>query len=67
MLSWILIALIIAFIFGIIKIETVKDIIKKMIPMIKNAFIVSQNFAKANFEKIKKAIDKQKNKKNQQD
>lgn len=64
MLSWILIALIIAFIFGIIKVETLKSATEKIIPMLKNAFNVFQNWSKTKIEEIKKAAEKQKNNKN---
>ena len=64
MLSWILIALIIAFIFGIIKVETLKSAAEKIIPMLKNTFNVFQNWSKTKIEEIKKAAEKQKNNKN---
>lgn len=64
MLSWILIALIIAFIFGIIKVETLKSAAEKIITTLKNAFNVFQNWSKTKIEEIKKAAENQKNNKN---
>ena len=43
MLSWILIALIIAFIFGIIKVETIKEWAQKTIVVIKNISSIIYN------------------------
>ena len=61
MLSWILIALIIAFIFGIIKVETIKEWTKKTIVVIKNISLVVYNWSKTKFEAIKKAAENKKN------
>ena len=61
MLSWILIALIIAFIFGTIKVETIKEWTQKTIFVIKNISLVVYNWSKTKYEAIKKAAENKKN------
>lgn len=61
MLSWILIALIIAFIFGIIKVETIKEWAQKIIVVIKNISSIIYNWSKTKFEAVKKATENKKN------
>ena len=61
MLSWILIALIIAFIFGIIKVETIQEWAQKTIVVIKNISSIIYNWSKTKFEAVKKATENKKN------
>ena len=60
MFTWILIALIIAFIFGVIKIEQVKDLAKKYGPQARELFNKAKDTVEAKATEIKKTIDAKK-------
>ena len=60
MFTWILIALVIAFIFGVIKIEQVKDAAKKYGPQARDLFNKAKDTVEAKAIEIKKTIDARK-------
>ena len=60
MFTWILIALAIAFIFGVIKVEQVKDAAKKYGPQARELLNKAKNTVEAKASEIKKNIDAKK-------
>ncbi len=58
MLSWILIALAIAFIFGVIKVESIKEQAEIWLPKIKQYCTKMQSCGKAKIEEMKALADK---------
>ena len=57
MFTWILIALALAFIFGVIKVETVKNLAKKYEPKARELFNKSKTFVESKASEIKKNIE----------
>ena len=61
MFTWILIIITIAFIFGVIKVEQVKDFAKKHEPKAREIFNKTTTFVKEKSAEISKNIEAQKN------
>lgn len=64
MFTWILIAIIIAFIFGVIKVEQVKNAAKKYAPQAKELLNKAKATVEAKATEIKKNIDAKKSQSN---